>query len=36
MNPKLIVMLTHHDRTVENAIEIFEACKNSRAEFGGF
>lgn len=36
MNPKLIVMLTHHDRTVENAIEIFEACKNSRAEFWGF
>lgn len=29
-------MLTHHDRTVENAIEIFEICKNSLAEFWGF
>ncbi len=36
MNPKLIVMLTHHDRTVENAVEIFEACKDSKAEYWGF
>lgn len=36
MNPKLIVMLTHHDRTVENAVEIFEACKAAKAEYWGF
>ncbi len=34
--PKLIVMLTHNDRTVENAYEIFEKCKNSKAEYWGF
>lgn len=33
--PKLIVMLTHHDYTVKNAKEIFEACKASRAQFWG-
>ena len=27
MLDKLIVMLTHNDRTVENAQEVFEACK---------
>ena len=26
--PELIVMLTHHDRTVANAAEVFESCKN--------
>lgn len=35
-NPKLIVMLTHNDRTVTNAYQIFEQCKNSKAEFWGF
>ena len=34
--PELIVMLTHNDRTVENAAEIFEACKDSKAKFWGF
>ena len=34
--PKLIVMLTHHDKTVANATEIFNACKNSKAEIFGF
>ena len=34
-NPKLIVMLTYNDLTVENAFEIFDGCKNSRAEFFG-
>lgn len=33
--PYLIVMLTHNDRTVENAYEIFEKCRNSRAEYWG-
>lgn len=35
-SPKLIVMLTHNDKTVNNAYEIFEQCKNSRADFWGF
>ena len=34
--PELTVMLTHNDRTVENAREIFEQCKNSKAKFWGF
>ena len=34
--PNLIVMLTHNDKTVLNAYEIFEQCKNSKAEFWGF
>lgn len=33
---KLIVMLTHNDQTVENAYEIFEQCKDSKAKFWGF
>ena len=32
----LIVMLTHNDRIVENAYEIFDKCKNSKAKFWGF
>lgn len=32
----LIVMLTHNDKTVSNAYEIFEQCKNSKAKFFGF
>lgn len=34
--PELIVMLTHNDKTVGNAIEIFEACKDTRAKYWGF
>ena len=34
--PKLIVMLTHNDRTVEQAYEIFEKCRNSKADYWGF
>jgi hypothetical protein len=36
MAPHLIVMLTHHDQTVENAPEVFEDCRNSSAEYWGF
>lgn len=36
MKPELIVMLTHNDRTVENAAEIFEACKDTKAKYWGF
>ena len=34
-NPELIVMLTYNDCTVENAYEIFEQCKNSKAKLFG-
>ena len=34
--PELIVMLTHNDRTAENAREIFEQCKGTAAKFWGF
>ncbi|MBE7043345.1 MAG: hypothetical protein E7399_07645 [Ruminococcaceae bacterium] len=34
--PILIVMLTYNDKTVENAFEIFEQCKHSKAEYWGF
>ena len=33
--PMLIVMLTYNDKTVLNAAEIFEKCKNSAAQFWG-
>ena len=32
---ELIVMLTHNDLTVENAYEIFDQCKHSKAQFWG-
>lgn len=35
-HPELIVMLTHHDRTVEDAYTIFDQCKDSQAKFWGF
>lgn len=35
-NSELIVMLTHNDRTVENAFHIFDECKDSLAKFWGF
>ena len=34
--PELIVMLTWHDYTVENAAQVFEQCKDSKAQFWGF
>lgn len=33
--PNLIVMLTYQDQTVLHAADIFEQCKNSRAEYYG-
>lgn len=36
INPELIVMLTWHDYTVENAAAVFEQCKDSKAKFWGF
>ena len=35
-NTELIVMLTQNDRTVGNASDIFEKCKDSKAKFWGF
>ncbi|MBQ6262688.1 MAG: hypothetical protein IJK58_04155 [Clostridia bacterium] len=34
--PELVVMLTHNDQTVPDAVEVFEAAKNSKAKFWGF
>lgn len=34
--PELIVMLTCNDHTVENAYEIFDQCRGSRARLWGF
>lgn len=34
--PELIVMLTYNDKTVADAPEIFERCKDSKAGFWGF
>lgn len=35
-SPELIVMLTHNDKTVQNAYAIFEQCKNCKARYWGF
>ena len=32
----LIVMLTHNDKTVNNAYEVFDNCKNSKGKYFGF
>lgn len=32
----LVVILTHNDKTVDNAYEIFEKCKISKAKYYGF
>ena len=34
--PELIVMLTHNDKTVPDAVEVFEAAKNAPAMYWGF
>lgn len=36
MKPELIVMLTHHDKTVKDAIEVFESCKDMPVQHWGF
>ena len=36
IHPQLIVMLTWHDFTVENAKQVFEQCKHSKAQYWGF
>ena len=34
-SPKLVVMLTHNDFTVENVRDIFEQCKEAKATYWG-
>lgn len=36
MKPQLIVMLTHNDLTVENALDLFKTCKDLPVAFWGF
>jgi hypothetical protein len=36
MSPKLIVMLTNHDQTVKNALDLFEQCKDLPVQHWGF
>lgn len=36
MESKVIIMLTHNDKTVKNALEAFEACKDLPIDFWGF
>lgn len=35
-NPELVVMLTHNDLTVSNALEVFAMCQESKAKYWGF
>ena len=36
MTPELIVMLTHHDQTVRNALDLFEECQDLPVNHWGF
>ncbi|MGD8458486.1 MAG: hypothetical protein PVF83_19085 [Anaerolineales bacterium] len=36
MESNLIVMLTHNDKTVQNALEVFKACQDLPVTFWGF
>ena len=36
MESKIIIMLTHDDKTVKNALEAFESCKDLPVQFWGF
>ena len=36
MRPEIIVMLTHHDVTVPNALDVFETCKDLPVQYWGF
>ena len=36
MKPELVVMLTHHDQTVQNALEMFEEMKSTPVQHWGF
>ena len=36
MKSNIIIMLTHNDMTVKNAIEVFDSCKDLPVQFWGF
>lgn len=36
MNSNIIIMLTHNDMTVPNALDVFESCKDLPVDFWGF
>jgi hypothetical protein len=36
MQSKIIVMLTHNDKTVKEALSVFESCRDLPVEFWGF
>lgn len=36
MDSKIIIMLTHNDKTVPNALEVFNTCKDLPVQFWGF
>ncbi|MCD8224787.1 MAG: hypothetical protein LUC99_08095 [Clostridiales bacterium] len=36
MKSQIIIMLTHNDKTVKNAYEVFESCKDLPVQFWGF
>ena len=36
MNSKIIIMLTHNDKTVPNAYDVFESCKDLPVQYWGF
>ncbi len=36
MSPKLIIMLTYNDKTIKNAFEVFEGCKDLPVACWGF
>jgi len=36
MKSKIVIMLTHNDKTVENAIEVFQTCKDLPVKRWGF
>ena len=36
MSPNLIVMLTHHDKSIPHALDVFKDCKDCPVEYWGF
>ena len=36
MKPKIIIMLTYNDKTVSNALEVFDQCKDLPVKYWGF
>lgn len=36
MKPEIVIMLTHNDLTVKNAMEVFESCKDLPVKNWGF